>query len=605
MVRAMWVAFGVLAASVAVASSPAFAADTVYWGNYAGTTISHANLSGGGGGDFTMTGATVNDPYGIAIDAAAGKIYWANFNGNAISVANLDGTGAHDLTISGVTVSDPEGIAIYPAAGKIYWGNDGDDTIDVAKLDGSGAAALTTSGATVNSPDGVAIDPASNKIYWANASDPTHPVAFANLDGTGSGGDLNVTGTTSSNAIGVAISPTNGRIYWANQVGKINFANLDDSGGGGVLNAGGATMADTQALAIDPTGGKVYWANGGSGGISYANLDNTGGGVNLDTTGATTNFPTYPALLRAPSPEAAPFVSGTRITGSALSCSTGTWGADFLGSFLYRAPQTFSYAWTLNGAPIAGAVSSTLTTRVAGSYACTVSAANHAGSASQSSVSVSVVGALPGAATGKASPVGSATAVLNGTVNPGQETTGYYFQYGRSAAYSARIPAGYGDAGSDANNHGVSQRIAGLRPGRTYHFRVVATNTAGTAYGADRTFKAAPLIAALRVTPNAFKPASSGQSIGRNKGTKVRYRLGERAKVTFTVQLVLKAKHGTRRVKLKGSFKRTSKAGAVSFGFTGRLNHKALAPGNYVLTAVARGAGGIRLKVSVRFTIRT
>ncbi len=79
-----------------------------YWTNYAGAnTISFANLDGSGGaGDLTITGTTVSEPMGIAIDPAAGKLYWANYGNNTIfSYANLDGTGAADITTTGADVT--------------------------------------------------------------------------------------------------------------------------------------------------------------------------------------------------------------------------------------------------------------------------------------------------------------------------------------------------------------------------------------------------------------------------------------------------------------------------------------------------------------------
>jgi hypothetical protein len=38
----------------------------------------------------------------------------------------------------------------------------------------------------------------------------------------------------------------------------------------------------------------------------------------------------------------------------------------------------------------------------------------------------------------------------------------------------------------------VSGRIKGLKPGVTYHYRLVGTNSAGTTNGADRTFTTSP-----------------------------------------------------------------------------------------------------------------
>ncbi len=73
---------------------------------------------------------------------------------------------------------------------EMYWANTNGNTISVANLDGSGSGSdLNTIGATVTSPQGVAVDPAHNRIYWANAG--LNRISVANLDGSGSGSNLN------------------------------------------------------------------------------------------------------------------------------------------------------------------------------------------------------------------------------------------------------------------------------------------------------------------------------------------------------------------------------------------------------------------------------
>ena len=67
-----------LIASAAAFASAARAADRVFWANGGNDTISFTNLDGtGGGGQLSTTGATLNNPLGVAIDPAAGRIYWA------------------------------------------------------------------------------------------------------------------------------------------------------------------------------------------------------------------------------------------------------------------------------------------------------------------------------------------------------------------------------------------------------------------------------------------------------------------------------------------------------------------------------------------------
>jgi DNA-binding beta-propeller fold protein YncE len=385
------------AGAMLVAVAPALAADRVYWANVLGNPISFGNLDGSGGGNLSTTGATANEPWGSAFDPTTDRIYWANNASNTIpiSYANLDGSGGGNLNTTGATADALEGVAIDPAAGRIYWANAGGSTpISYANLDGSGGGNLNTIGATADAADGVVIDPTAGRIYWTNDGSNSTPISYANLDGSG-GGNLNTTGATASTPEGVAIDPTAGRIYWANNASNaipISYANLDGSGGGN-LPVTGATPDRAFGVAIDPTAGRIYWVNENSNSnpISYANLDGSGGG-NLATTGASADIPGFPVLLEVPSGTAAPIVSGESTFGSQLACSEGNWAPDFLASFLYRAPQSFSYSWSLNGSPISGATSSSITVSAGGQYACQVTAANFAGSMTQSSPAFTVPG---------------------------------------------------------------------------------------------------------------------------------------------------------------------------------------------------------------------
>ncbi|MGI9183886.1 MAG: hypothetical protein ACR2GZ_02815 [Solirubrobacteraceae bacterium] len=68
-----------------------------------------------------------------------------------------------------------------------------------------------------------------------------------------------------------------------------------------------------------------------------------------------------------------PFINGTAAAGETLTCSTGAWTGD---------PTSFTYQWSRDGTPIAGATSSTYTVRTsdeATTLTCTVIASNRAG----------------------------------------------------------------------------------------------------------------------------------------------------------------------------------------------------------------------------------
>ncbi len=80
------------------------------------------------------------------------------------------------------------------------------------------------------------------------------------------------------------------------------------------------------------------------------------------------------------------------------------------------------------------------------------------------------------------------TVTLHGQVAPQGLETSYYFEYGTTTAYGSLAPAEPESVGSSEATAPVSQTIEGLAERQLYHYRLVATNSAGTFYGKDRTF---------------------------------------------------------------------------------------------------------------------
>jgi hypothetical protein len=95
----------------------------------------------------------------------------------------------------------------------------------------------------------------------------------------------------------------------------------------------------------------------------------------------------------------------------------------------------------------------------------------------------------PSASTGPATAVGQTTATLTGTVDPHGSATTYHFEYGTSTGYG--LSTTEASAGSGAGDVSVSVPVSGLTSDTTYHYRVVATNAAGVARGADATLRTA------------------------------------------------------------------------------------------------------------------
>ncbi|GAJ10244.1 unnamed protein product, partial [marine sediment metagenome] len=91
---------------------------------------------------------------------------------------------------------------------------------------------------------------------------------------------------------------------------------------------------------------------------------------------------------------------------------------------------------------------------------------------------------IPTVTTDPATALPAIGATLNGTLNQdGGEACACGFEWGLSTGYGTTTPSQSKTIGET-----FSQVIGGLIPNTTYHFRAFATNSAGMAYGNDRTF---------------------------------------------------------------------------------------------------------------------
>ncbi len=242
-------------------------------------------------------------------------------------------------------------------------------------------------------------------------------------------------------------------------------------------------------------------------------------------------------------------------------------------------------------------------------------------------------GESPAATTGAASAVGQTTATLAGVVNPGDAPTSWYFRYGPTSAFAGSSPA-QALAPSLASAP-IAATIAGLAPGTTYHYELIAVNALGTATGVPGTFttaagpagRGAPSDSALLLLPARFRAATRGATLlasSAHDGTLISYSDSQAATTTFSV---LRSARGVRsghacvapprhrragrryksctRYVTVGSFTHIDKAGANQVRFSGRLHGHALAPRAYRLTATPRSAAGLSgVAVGAVFTIK-
>ncbi len=127
---------------------------------------------------------------------------------------------------------------------------------------------------------------------------------------------------------------------------------------------------------------------------------------------------------------------------------------------------------------------------------------------------------------------------------------------------------------------------------------------------------AAPKLTGLKLSPASFRAAKRGGAVSAARkrkavavGTRITYTLDRAATTTFTVtrkrpgvrkgtrcvaaprkRVVAKKPKRCTRTQTLGAFAKASAAGAGSLRFTGRIKSRALAPGKYVITAVAKAS---------------
>lgn len=92
----------------------------------------------------------------------------------------------------------------------------------------------------------------------------------------------------------------------------------------------------------------------------------------------------------------------------------------------------------------------------------------------------------PAVETLSASSVAEKGATLNGKVNPNGAETKVYFEYGTTTSYGSKTAEV--NVGSGTTTLEQAQAISGLSANTTYHYRIVATNSAGSSQGVDKTF---------------------------------------------------------------------------------------------------------------------
>jgi hypothetical protein len=154
-------------------------------------------------------------------------------------------------------------------------------------------------------------------------------------------------------------------------------------------------------------------------------------------------------------------------------------------------------------------------------YLVRVYASNALTDNTSASTSFTTAVVAPTVQTGPAADVTDSGAQLTGTIDTIGAQTTFHFDYGLTTSYGSTAPVGAeAVAGNSRTPRTFSRTIGALLPGTTYHYRLVARNSAGEAVGADRTFttlignQVAPHRAYEQVSPVDKKGASINTVFG-------------------------------------------------------------------------------------------
>jgi hypothetical protein len=116
----------------------------------------------------------------------------------------------------------------------------------------------------------------------------------------------------------------------------------------------------------------------------------------------------------------------------------------------------------------------------------------------------------PTVSTTAATGVGTESATLTGEYGPNGGETHCEFEYGTETSYGQRTSCG---TSSGFKEVPAQVTLTGLLPGRTYHYRIVASNEGGTSYGGDETFKTVAVVSPAQLSKPADQTSVAGIAI--------------------------------------------------------------------------------------------
>ncbi len=450
-------------------------------GVYAGRQISLESVEGGQGG------YTPSQTAGIAVDDQNGDVYVADSGRAVVYVFNAS-TGGWVTTWTGANTPAgsfaTEGIGIVDVAadnttGAVYVTTRLPGTYEwVADVFESSGGYVAQFNHSFYSPEGIAVDQASGRIYVANDNrlrvvDVFDPGVFVPYVATGSASGVLATGATLNGVVnpeGVLV--TDCHFDYGTSTAYGQEAACEETVGAGT----GEVQVQAVLSGLAPASAYHFRLQ-----ASNANPNATNPG--RDETFTTGGPPSVEGQ------------SASNVTNRAATLGAQINPDGLETTYRFEYGTTTGYGASIpvpDGVVGSGRGGEPVSAEITGLQAATtyhyrVVAVNSQGTVPGPDETLTTLPAavIEGVSSSDLTAEG---ATLHAQIDPLALYTTYHFEYGTSTSYGHSLPLPDAVVGASSSAVAVSQHLTGLSTSTTYHYRVAATNSQGTAFSADHTF---------------------------------------------------------------------------------------------------------------------
>jgi uncharacterized protein (TIGR02145 family) len=281
-----------------------------------------------------------------------------------------------------------------------------------------------------------------------------------------------------------------------------NITATTASSGGNITNDGDATVIThgvCWSTGITPSIADNKTSDGAGAGSFTSIITNLNGGTiyyvrAYATNGMGTGYGvamSFTTLGQTPSPSVSA-ASNINITSATLNGSVNANYLSTVVTFEYGTTTSYGSSVTATQSPLTGSINSNVSADITGlttgtTYHYRVKAVNSLGTDYSDDITFTTLGQVPTVTSLPSTNINVNIATLNGSVNANYLSTVVTFEYGTSTSYGSAITATQSPLTGSTNSN-VSADITGLTAGTTYHYRIKAVNSLGTAYSDDITF---------------------------------------------------------------------------------------------------------------------